>query len=260
MNTQKGYVNTEYLQGAAEHLNQIKQCSYEFMQIKDGHKALDMGCGPGIDTINLSKLVGPEGEVIGVDFDDTMVTNANKFAEKSGVSGWVKHQKSDATSLPFTDEYFDATRSERVFQHLLNPAVALQELMRVTKTGGWIVVMDTDWGSLSIDSDDTETERNLARFLADKSTYNGYSGRKLYRLFKEHKLTDLQLKVSPIVTTSFEHTYQGLNMQKLETEIVNESGIPENQLSDFFKNLQKADADGVFFGYMTIIMVAGKKV
>ena len=97
-------------------------------------------------------------------------------------------------SLPFETDYFDSCRSERLFQHLSNPAQALSEMTRVTKSGGWVVVLDTDWGSLSTDSDETDIERRQARFLAESSLHNGYSGRKLYRLFKQQNLVDISLR------------------------------------------------------------------
>lgn len=69
----KGYVDTEYLQVVGEFLNHLKQRTYTCMGIETGHKVLDVGCGPGIDTIALSELVDTNGEVYGVDYDQEMV-------------------------------------------------------------------------------------------------------------------------------------------------------------------------------------------
>jgi len=82
-------------------------------------------------------------------------------------------------------------------------------MTRVTKSGGWVVVLDTDWGSLSTDSDDTDIERRLARFLAESFMPNGYSGRKLYRLFKQQNLADISFEVFPVATANAENLGNG---------------------------------------------------
>jgi hypothetical protein len=51
VNTPKGYVDTEYLQAVEKLLGRLKERTYSYMQIKTGDKVLDVGCGPGIDTI-----------------------------------------------------------------------------------------------------------------------------------------------------------------------------------------------------------------
>jgi ubiquinone/menaquinone biosynthesis C-methylase UbiE len=55
----------------------------------------------------------------------------------------VKHQRADSSALPFDPDTSEACRSERMFQHLSEPARALSEMTRVTKAGGWTVVLDS---------------------------------------------------------------------------------------------------------------------
>jgi ubiquinone/menaquinone biosynthesis C-methylase UbiE len=181
MSQPKGYVGPEYLRFTGNLLNHIKQRSYALMQIQPGHKVLDLGCGPGADTISLAPLVGVNGQVIGADYDEAMIVEAEQLAEQTGVNTWVRPKCVDAMSLPFATDYFDSCRSERLFQLLPNPAQALSEMTRVTKSGGWVVVLNTDWSSLSTDSNETDIEHRMARFLAESFVHNGYSGRKLYR-------------------------------------------------------------------------------
>lgn len=119
------------------------------MRIFPGNTVLDMGCGPGIDTVILGSIVGETGKVFGIDHDPEMVVAAESYAQAENVDGWMKHQQGSALALPFEDEMFDACRSERVFQHLPEPAEALSELIRVTKPSGWIVIVETDWSTLT---------------------------------------------------------------------------------------------------------------
>lgn len=260
MTIPKGYVDPKYLEVAGEFLNQLKRRTYARMHIQTGHKVLDVGCGSGIDTMALSQLVEVTGEVYGVDYDKAMITEAEQRAEKAGISAWVKHKHSDATSLPFETGYFDSCRSERLFQHLLNPSLALNEMARVTKENGWVVVLDTDWGSGGIDTIEIDIERRLARFMADQMVHNGYAGRQLYRLFKKQGLVNVSFETLPLVVTDYTFARQIWPLDELEMQAVAMNVVTEAEVKKIQMEFEQADADGVFFGYGCLTLVAGQKV
>ena len=81
----KGYVTADYLREAAQMLADLKQKTYAHLPARPGSRILDVGCGPGIDTIPLAEIVGPSGEVIGVDIDQDMLTQAEELAISRGV-------------------------------------------------------------------------------------------------------------------------------------------------------------------------------
>jgi ubiquinone/menaquinone biosynthesis C-methylase UbiE len=229
------------------------------MQIKAGDKVLDVGCGSGVDTIALSKLVGSSGKVFGVDYDNAMIAEADKYAAKEGVSAWVKHKLADATSLPFDEGFFDSCRSERVFQHLPNTVLALREMTRVTKIGGAVVVLDTDWGTLSLDTGEVDIERRLWRFHTEHMHNNGYAGRQLYRLFKEQGLRNVSFEVFPLVVTSYAFMRQIINADRLEAEALAKNIITEDELRRFQKDNEHMDANGTLFISGCMMLVSGQK-
>ncbi|MGZ8164578.1 MAG: methyltransferase domain-containing protein [Methylobacter sp.] len=258
MSQPKGYVDPEFLRIIGNQLNHIKQRSYSLMQIQPSHKVLDLGCGPGTDTIPLAPLVGENGQVIGADYDEAMVAEAEQRAEQAGVT-WVRHKRVEAMSLPFETDYFDSCRSERLFQHLPKPDQALSEMARVTKSGGWVVVLDTDWGSLSTDSDETDIERRLTRFLAESFLHNGYSGRKLYRLFKQQNLADISFEVFPVATPNYALARHGTQAEKIEQEALKAGVITSQELHRWQLGLEQADSEGVYFSSVNVMMLAGHK-
>ena len=259
MSQPKGYVDPEFLRVTGNLLKHIKQRSYERMHIEPGHKVLDLGCGPGTDTIPLASWVGANGLVIGADYDEAMIAEAGQRAEQAGVDTWVRHQCVDAVSLPFATDYFDSCRSERLFQHLHHPELALSEMIRVTKPGGWVVVLDTDWGSLSTDSDDTDIERRLARFLAESFLYNGYSGRKLSRLFKQQNLADIEFEVFPFATPSYAVAHQVTQADRIEQQALKAGVISAKELKHWQAGLEQADAEGTYFFSVNLMLFAGRK-
>ncbi len=259
MSQPKGYVDPEYLRFIGNLLNHIKQRSYALMQIQLGHKVLDLGCGPGVDTIPLAPLVGVNGQVIGADYDEAMIVEAEQLAEQAGVNAWVRHKRVDAMSLPFVTGYFHSCRSERLFQLLPNPAQALSEMIRVTKSGGWVVVLDTDWGSLSTDSDEIDIERRLARFMAESFVHNGYSGRKLYRLFKQQNLADISFEVFPVAISNYALARQITQAERVEQEALKAGVINSEELHCWQTGLEQADSKGVYFCSVNLMMFAGRK-
>lgn len=260
METQKGYVDPAYLQAVGEFLNQLKQRTYSCLQLESGQKVIDVGCGPGTDTIPMANLVGSTGYVAGVDYDPEMITEADAYAEKSGVSGWVEHKQADATSLPFEEGKFDGCRSERLFQHIHDPVLTLNEMTRVTKQDGWVVALDTDWCSGSIDTPEIEIERKLVKFNADQMVQNGYAGRELYRLFIKQGLKDIICEIYPIKTTNYAFARQMWVLDRLEAEALEKGIVTRIELERLRTSLEQADAEGVFFGYGCMILVAGRKV
>jgi ubiquinone/menaquinone biosynthesis C-methylase UbiE len=259
MSQPKGYVDPEYLQVAAQVVQQSKQRSYTCMHVQPGQRLLDVGCGPATDTIPLARLVGPAGQVVGVDYDPAMIAEANRRAELAGVSSWVKHKQGDVSSLPFESGEFDASRSERLFQHLPNPAQALAEMARVVKSGGWVVVLDTDWGTLSFDTPEVDIERRLVRVHTERCLHNGYSGRQLYRLFKQQKLVDISVEVCPQIITNYALIRQIALLDEAEEEALTAGIITQDELQRLHASLERADSEGCFFSSGCLILVAGRK-
>lgn len=254
-----GYVDAEYLKAAAESFAPIKRRSYDLMHIQTAQQILDVGCGPGIDTVHIASIVGSGGRVIGIDQDENMLTAADKCAQRAGVSDFVTHQRGAATSLPFDSDYFDACRSERLFLHLRQPDQAMAEMVRVTKSKGRIVIVDTDTATVSFDTRETETEQKLLRFRAEKLLNNGYSGRQLYRLFRQSHLVDINIEMFPLYTLDYALARYIAGLDETEQRAAEEGIVTHSELDNWRQDLEKTAAEDVFFASVSVVMVAGRK-
>ncbi len=253
-----GYVDPDYLDLAARLLLPSKLRTYELMELQEGHRVLDLGCGPASDTIALAGMVGETGRVVGVDADDEMVHEANERANAAELAGRVTHEQADAASLPFDDDSFDSCRSERVFQHLPDPAAALAELIRVTRPGGRIVVLDTDYGSVSIASEFPEIERRLVEQYC--SMMNGpFVARLLSRMFSGAHLDDVSVEPAPFIIE---------NMGVFSTVFVLDRGLREaeetgrlsrDEARIFRTDLERSAEFGGFLASANQLLVSGRK-
>ncbi len=104
-------------------------------------RVLDAGCGPGTETLLLTRLV-PDGEVVGIDLAAGMVKTAFESAQRRGV-GNVAFYQADIAKLPREFEAdFDAVFSFGSFHHYPEPAAAVSEMHRVLRPGGRAIVVD----------------------------------------------------------------------------------------------------------------------
>jgi ubiquinone/menaquinone biosynthesis C-methylase UbiE len=251
-------VDSRYLHLAAEHLRQDKERTYSWMHLQPGYSVLDVGCGPGIDTIALAGLVGPTGKVVGVDYSMDMIAEATKKAEQAGCASWCHHLQADATSLPFEANSFDACRSERVLLHVSSPARVFAEMVRVTRPGGWIVVLDTDWGTFSIHTPERELERRFTRFVAEQYT-NGYIGRELSSLFRQQQLEEITIEAHPQWLTNYPLTRTAALLETYAQQALASGSFSEGEIQRLMESFQQLDTQGAFFAHLMMVLVAGRK-
>lgn len=255
-----GYVDPRTLQRLDQFVMDLKQRLLEILQIGSGDCVLDVGCGPGTDTIAAAKLVGRHGFVVGIDYDQMMVDQANKCARMAGVADWTVHIAADAAALPFKANAFDICRSERLFQHVDNGPHVLAEMVRVTRAGGKLAVADTDWCTLSIDTPEIEIERRVVSGIAGLIR-NGYAGRQLFRLFKEQHLDNIQVEVYPIVWTDWNvFRATSFSITNLDKKLIESGVVTEEELQRFMTSLDNAHRRGVFFTSGNIMLVTGNKL
>ena len=256
MELERGYVDADYLSAAVRLFAPIKSRSYERLELAESARVLDLGCGPGLDTVELARRLGARGRVDGLDHDPDMIRQADQRARTAGVAERVHHHRGDAGALPFASGCFDAARAERVFMHLEQPDVALGELCRVVRPDGRISVCETDWASLSCDCSDVDTERRVARFRAERGLNNGYAARGLYGLFKSRRLRDLAVDVFALHVTGYP-IWRFLSRQDAVVEQAVQAGALDPQAARAWQDdLLDRDAGGRFFGSVSVVMLS----
>jgi SAM-dependent methyltransferase len=115
---------------------------FEEAGVSQGMSVLDVGCGSGDVAFLAADLVGPSGEVVGVDRERTAVDWANARAHSRGTRN-VKFVEGDPAEMEF-DQQFDAVVGRLVLMYYPDPVDTVRKLMRHVRPGGLLVFQEID--------------------------------------------------------------------------------------------------------------------
>jgi ubiquinone/menaquinone biosynthesis C-methylase UbiE len=107
-------------------------------QLRPGERVLDLGTGTGAIAERASGLVGPGGEVIGLDISPEMLAVAERRASALGL-GNVTFMRGRAEAIPAPDSAFDVLLASLSLMFAIDRAAAAREIARVLRPGGRFV-------------------------------------------------------------------------------------------------------------------------
>lgn len=135
------------MMAGAPEIIRVREVAAAMLAPAPGQRLLDAGCGLGDVARSMAGRVAPDGEVVALDFSAVTLAAARERHDGSA----VRYVGGDISALDLPDGHFDGVRSERVLQHVAEPDRAVAELLRVTRPGGRVCLIDTDWESIAVD-------------------------------------------------------------------------------------------------------------
>jgi ubiquinone/menaquinone biosynthesis C-methylase UbiE len=137
---------------------------------------LDLGCGPGIVTSALAPHVR---EVVAYDLTSEMLDKARQRCEKEGLKN-IRFKLGSAEQLPFEKESFDCVVTRLTIHHFLDPRQVMNEVVRVIRKYGKVVVADV----VSSENEEEADLHNALETLRDPSHVRMLSAPELQELLK----------------------------------------------------------------------------
>lgn len=245
----------EYLETASaeEQVQRYKRRSHELLNPEPGDRILDAGCGLGHDVLMLADRVGSDGEVVGIDYSSELIRQAE---ESAGDNAAVTFHTGSVLDIDYPADSFDASRADRVLQHLDEPAGAIEELERVTKPDGRIGLTDTVWESLLLDAPGAEPPHQFLN-LNHVSAVSPEIGRQLYRHAREAELREIDIDPILFYSTDFDEVRELGSLDSWLDRMKEAGLVSEQEVEDWLERLIDADESGRFFASMAAFTIAG---
>ena len=177
-----------------QHAKRTAEVCAQFVRpiISSQSEILDVGCGPGSITVGLARWA-THGSVTGIDVGKEVLQAAQQLVHEAGCSN-VSLEEASVYELPYEDSSFDLTYAHQVLQHLSDPVLAIQEMVRVTRPGGHVAVRDSDYYTMSCspESQMIDEWRRIYRLVARHNGAEPDAGRHFLAWFHQvglHEVT-----------------------------------------------------------------------
>jgi arsenite methyltransferase len=109
--------------------------------IEKGSRVADIGSGAGIDSLIAARMVGGDGQVVGIDMTEEMRAKATAAAAEAGYDN-VEFRDGYTESLPIEDNWADVVISNGVLNLSPDKVAAYSEIHRILRPGGRLQIAD----------------------------------------------------------------------------------------------------------------------
>lgn len=191
-----GYIQALESFDRLRELQQLKRIGRR--RVSPGDAVLDVGCGFGLETFRLARIVGA-GRVDGIDKSQSFIDEARRRAQPQLLA--IEFRVGDAQALPYASATFDAVRAERLLIYLDEPEMALSEMRRVAKPGASIALIEPDFDTNTINIPDRPLTRRILAHECDTGVAHGWLARDLKTMLQDLGFEDVRLATRMVVFT-----------------------------------------------------------
>lgn len=240
------------------------QALFDRIGLAPGMTCLDVGAGPGTVMRLMADRVGPEGQVTGIEIDNTLGQQALADLRAQGGAAFTMIAADVAELATVPGAPFDLVFCRLFLMHMQDPVAALEKMASWVKPGGVVAAQEFDFGSIAVEPPcPPMAEFNrLFEGVFRASGRNMRAGRQLPAQFEGAGLslpdgTLAEAKFIPLgdMAAMLIGVYQGLFAAAVEL------GIADTTRAEAFKaDMTEAGQDGRYYCLTPILIGAWKRI
>lgn len=232
-----------------------QDASLAALELENANTVLDFGSGPGFLALRIAELLGPGGEVHGVELNERFVNGARSRANEAGLEDRVHFHHVTDEQIPLPTQSVDRVICKNVLEYVPDVVHVLGQFFRVLKPGGRVLVMDSDWGFVLVNPWTPEEVR--AFFTAAGGAFREpYIGRRAPMLLKAAGFADVSVSISTFADTQGRAMGVLRNMEQYARDL---GALPEAQVDALMARLDKAIDEGSFLFSLPQFLVSARR-
>lgn len=216
------------------------------LQLPSSANILEIGCGTGAVIRRIAQGKKFSGKALGVDQCHAFIASAKRFSEDENLSEKVEFKIGDAHKLEFASSSFDVVIAHTLISHVTNPQMVIQEMARVARPGGIIVIFDGDYASLTYAYPDFEFGRKMDLALVNATFNNPVIMRELPRILTECGL-ELKEAWGDAVVEIGKASYFRSFAETYAPFVIKAGTLPANVVESWLAEQRHAMDDRTFF-------------
>ena len=218
--------------------------------IRRGMRVVDLGCGVGMTSQLLAELVGPHGEVVGVDYSGEQLEQARKLLPK-GVTN-VRFVQASATDTGLARESFDLAYCRFLLIHLTDPQAALREMQDLLKPHGILACEDGDLTSAGSEPPSKLQEfSSLFGGLGPKWGVDYTLGRRLFHMLQAVEFPKVEITFNqPVFAEGENKRLLELTVAEAGPSFVQAGLLTIEELNQMLLEMRRLSEDGTVLAWM----------
>src|SRR6266849_763090 len=237
----------------AEHERLIQQASrlapltdrlFREAGIGQGQRVLDLGSGVGDVAMLVAQLVGPSGEVVGIERDIRSIAKARARVAEAGLHN-VTFTQSDVNQIA-NDKPFDAAVGRFILEFLPDPLATLRSVSSLVRPGGALAFHEPSYAPFLVLSAHLRlwfAAASLIHEILRRSGANTEIGLDLYRIFKEAGLLAPTMRMEILLGNDPEFTRWIYDLLCSLRPQIQQHHLSLEPLGDFETLLQRLQAE-----------------
>ena len=241
-----GYSNSEHdrLIRQANRIAPITERLFREAGIGPGQRVLDLGSGMGDVAMLAAKLVGPTGEVVGIERDANSIARARERAASSGLTN-VSFTQSDVSQIA-SDKLFDAAVGRFILMFLPDPASVLSSLLKLIRPGGAIAFQEPTWIPFLASGARLSLWSKVLGAIHEtflRSGVNPEMGPDLFKMFQEVGLPAPSMRMEALLGSDAEFTGLITDLIGSLQPLAKQHNVSFDALGDFGTLAQRVQAE-----------------